>query len=65
MDVAAMGQMVAYKRDQVRQYRAAAVRGDLTSQALQMWEQLKDDLAYSREEYALLRLRQEVLARGG
>lgn len=64
MDVATLGRQVEYKRDLVHRYEVAAVRGDLTPQARQMWEQLKDDLVYSTEEYATLRVRQEVLARG-
>jgi len=64
MNVAEMGRMVAYKRDLVRRYEVAAVRGDLTSQARQMWDGLKDDLVSATKEYATMRVQQEVLARG-
>lgn len=64
MDIATMRRQVEYKRDQVHRYEVAAGRGDLTSQARRMWEQLQDDLVDSTEEYATLRVRQEVLARG-
>jgi hypothetical protein len=59
-----MRRQIEYKRSSVHHYEAAAGRGELTPLAFQMWELLKDDLADSREEYALLRVRQEVLTRG-